>query len=141
MQFVHTGGVVIVPLFLGVGLLVNAQVALLDYSHRLLQECRHLLTHVVPQISARFLREVETVDDFDVWRMLGHFHHGHLAQVVLLNSDGFLLEEDFRVHLDEVLEDLFVWQVAIYAEQLQVEVAFGQLRLWQDGTLIDVLST
>lgn len=94
---------------------------------------------VVGQFFGSVLGKVVVEDVFEIWGVEGHFDNGNFAEEVLLDSQGFLLEEDVSVDLDEVLEQFWVGQVAVSSEELQVEVAFVHLVGLQDRRLIHVL--
>jgi hypothetical protein len=93
----------------------------------------------VSQTPAAYLGEVEGVNEFGVGAEGDLLDDGDLAEEVLLDRDGLLLVEDVVVHGLEVCQDLLLRQVAVGAEQLQVEVALVDLTLGHDGALVEVL--
>ncbi len=97
---------------------------------------------MIAQLPGRIMSEVKAIDDLKLTSSIDrHLQNGDFTQVVFLDSEGFLLEEDVGVNLQEVLEQLVEGQVAVGAEQLKVEVALGHLSQGDDAAFVYVAYT
>ncbi len=97
---------------------------------------------MIAQFPGCIMSEVKAIDDLKLTsRVNRHLQNGNFTQIILLDSERFLLEEDVGVNLQEVLEQLVEGQVAVGAEQLQVEVPLGHLCQRDDAAFVHVAHT
>jgi hypothetical protein len=97
---------------------------------------------MIAQFPGRIMSEVKAINDLEFTSSIDrHLQNGDFTQVILLDSEGLLLEEDVGVNLQEVLEEFVEGQVAVGAEQLEVEVALRHLSQGDDAALVYVAYT
>jgi hypothetical protein len=69
------------------------------------------------------MSKVKVVDDLHVLAKWNSFNNTNLAQVVLLDSEWFLLEKDITVDLEKISHYLLERQVTVGPEELKVKVS------------------
>lgn len=94
---------------------------------------------MIEQLSRGIMGKVEVIYKFELTRWVNwRFNYSDLTQKVFLDGDGLFLKEYVRVYLKEVLEDFIEWQVAVCAEELQVEIPLSHLTKGYNAAFIHI---